>query len=427
MALFTSEKKYFEVTDVSFTPDVMTVGEEVSYSITVKNVSGKKITSMYSTLSLYYPDANGRISSSDNVYMYGGPSFDMKSISWTSGASKTFTGKFKFTTSSYHTYLPKIDDRLMPVYPPVASTGSNNRGLRIGFTTNATFNDGTNNDYIHDIRGANSEYLKVIGFRYSPTILNFNAERSIGNELNDEGTNLLTTISLKLNENSRAELTSLKLLYRNSIKPEDGWSSIDLTSKVNDALAGKIQVVITSYTFATNTDYDLILQFGDQYESAEMPLYVSRAFANVHLSGKPLGGVCFGSFSKSTDTNPLFECCYPAKFFNGIDGVTNYSEDEMLTGGAWIDGKPIYRKTVSGTVTTTAGTAKSGVIGTLTNVATIVNMYGAANRSDAAFDLSMYASASNYNRIAYTAGNIQFTTTHTATAHVTIEYTKTTN
>lgn len=424
MALFTSAKKYFEVTALSFSPNVMTVDEEVNQSITVKNVSGKKIGSMYATLVMYYPRSNGQIYTSQLVYAFGSPggaNYGMLSISWASGASKTFTGKYKFEVP----YPAQIVDRLMPIYPPDSHTGDNNRGLRFGFTTDIIFADGTNTDYFYDIRGVNSEYLKVIDFRYSPTILNFNAERSIGNALNDEGTNLLTTISLKINENSRVELMSLKLLYRNSIKPEDGWSSIDLTSKVNDALAGKIQVVITSYTFATNTDYDLILQFGDQYESAEMPLYVSRAFANVHLSGKPLGGVCFGSFSKSTDTNPLFECYYPARFFNGIEGVTNYSKDEMLTGGVWIDGKPIYRRVVEISVTTT-GSRVDNIV-TFPAIDALINLYGCVKRTsgNARYPISFWYSTSNYHDIwMETSTGLSCKTSHAITGQIILEYTK---
>lgn len=80
--------------------------------------------------------------------------------------------------------------------------------------------------------------------------------------------------------------------------------------------------------------------------------------ANMHLAGSKYG-VAFGGFSKGTSQSPLLESYYPAKFYNGItgettfdsavtaaggiEGVTNYVSGEVLTGGTWIDGKPIYR------------------------------------------------------------------------------------
>ena len=421
MALFTSEKKYFEVTAVSFTPDIMTVDEEISYSITVKNISGKKITSMYSTLALYYPDADGRISSSTDVYMYGGPSFAMKSISWASGASKTFTGKFKFTTANYHTYLPKIDDRLMPVYPPGPYTGSNNRGLRVGFTTNATFNDGTNNDYIHDIRGANSEYLKVIDSRYTPIVTKFSAERSIGSNINDEGENLLVNMSLSVSQTAKPERLSLYMYYRDKAKPNEDPKSVNITKYRDAALAGNLQTVIEE-VLGKNSDWDVVLWFGDQYESGTYSIEVAKAFANVHLSGSPDGGVCFGSFSKSTPENPLFQCYYPAEFDKGIKGGFTYESEEVRTGGKWIDGKSIYRRIVPFTLNTTGSIQ---VIATIPGIDTLINIYGNVHRNGTArYPITFIYTTSNYHSIwMENATDLVARTTHAIGGHVILEYT----
>lgn len=40
--------------------------------------------------------------------------------------------------------------------------------------------------------------------------------------------------------------------------------------------------------------------------------------------------MCFGGFSSSTDAAPLFECRYPAKFYNGIEDELN-KEPRVLT------------------------------------------------------------------------------------------------
>lgn len=382
MAVTSADGK-LELVSFKMTPNKLKYGDEATFEITLKNLVGSSINDFSAYMRLDYPIISEYYSSwsTESTSVYGNLKYtdpynftiDLTSISWAKNATKTFSGKFKFLPhSGIDLYVPDPSKRFQ-VY-----NGSTYKGLSIIFKGN--YNSNTNyafNSYFNNLETAGN--IQFLDSFYEPTIKEFDVERSIGNVLNDEGTNLLTSISLGLNAGSRPELMTLKLLYRNSNKPEEGWYSTDLTSKVNDALASKIQVVMTSYTFATNADYDLILQFGDQYESVEMPLYVSRAFANVHLSGKPLGGVCFGSFSKSTDTNPLFECQYPAKFFNGIEGVTNYSEDEVFTGGTWIDGKPIYRYVLTATKSGGGSTA----IGTLPSTPNVItSITGTMKQSD---------------------------------------------
>ena len=177
MALLTSENGYFEITELTFSPRVITVGEETTYNITIKNTSGKKITKMYATLALYYPDAQGRISSSTAAYLYGGSGFELESISWSANGSKTFTGSFKFTTSNYSTYLPNITTRLMPIFDATSYTGGQKRSMILQIVTNADFANGTNYDNFYNLRGDNSEYLAVIDARYNPKISVFSADR----------------------------------------------------------------------------------------------------------------------------------------------------------------------------------------------------------------------------------------------------------
>ena len=58
-------------------------------------------------------------------------------------------------------------------------------------------------------------------------------------------------------------------------------------------------------------------------------------------------GASFGCLPKGTELKPMLESAYPFYAYGGIDGVTNYTTEEVKTGGTWIDGKPIYRKIVS--------------------------------------------------------------------------------
>lgn len=325
MALFTSAKGYFEVTAVSFSPKVITVGEETTYSVTIKNVSGKKITSMYACMGLYYPDAAGRVSRSTDVYMYGGPSFALSSISWAANASKTFTGTFKFTTSTYYTYLPNITTRLMPLFDATSSTGGSKRGMMIQLVTDATFADGSNHDNIYDIRGENSEYLAVIDARYNPAITIFSAERCMDGVQNDEGENIMTDLKLSLPENAITGGFTMKFYYARDADASTGSSSINLTSSITAALTGITNsTTLITQTFDKASDWGLMITFGDAYESTTARADLARSFANMHLSGHDTGGVCFGGFSTATEGNPKLESHYPIYPYAGIVPTETY-------------------------------------------------------------------------------------------------------
>lgn len=430
MAIMTSFKKNFEITALSFSPAVILPDQETAYSITVKNISGRKITSMRAELKMYYAATDGSAHGSNAVLVYGGSGYEFKSISWAANASKTFTGIFKLLPLS--AYPMDSDTRIVPLFKgsdagySESYGGDETLGLMLDFTTNATFADGSNSDLFFNLRGENSEYLVVLDAKYQPAITLFDAERSAGVDPNDEGENLLATLALATSAAAKPENLSLELRYRARGDSTAPTNVIDITSVMTSALDNTIVTLINDI-FEKNTDWDVTLWFGDQYENATAAIVVSRAFANVHLSGASTGGVCFGSFSKSTEGNPLFECYYPARFFGGIHGVNVFSTEEVATGGRWIDGKRIYRKTVSGSVSTTSGTAKTAVIATIADVAAVVNMFGIVDRGGTLFPIVLYAGDNNHHRTSYSNGNVQFTSTHSATAYVTVEYTKTTD
>lgn len=68
--------------------------------------------------------------------------------------------------------------------------------------------------------------------------------------------------------------------------------------------------------------YSITLTLGDEYEQVVYEDIVSRAFANIHLSGAKTGGVAFGMFSTATEGSPIFECAYPAHLYGGIGDET---------------------------------------------------------------------------------------------------------
>lgn len=430
MAIFTSFGKNFEITEISFAPNIITIDEETAYTFKIKNVSGKKISAMYAQMKLYYRATDGKVYGSNAMFVYGGPTYDLKSISWASGSTKSFTGKFIF--SPVAAYPPDIDTRLLPLFKGSdagysESFGGNERlGLFLNITTNATFGDGSNTDSFFDLRGENSAYLSVIDARYNPSITTFAAERSNGAEANDEGENLLANIALTKSAAARPEFMQLYLYYRDKARPDTDPYSVTLTSLIPSALAAEIRTVI-SEILGKNSDWDLVLWFGDKYESTTSTIEVSRSFANVHISGASTGGVCFGSFSKSTEGNPLFECYYPARFFGGIHGVSNYQEGEVKTGGTWIDGKPIYRKAVHVDITSLNINYTVANIGV--NVDSLISIGGILVRDgNTQWPPNYYVSDTSYCSVWLNAtdGSIRAKTSAAHSGYLVFEYTKVT-
>ena len=130
----------------------------------------------------------------------------------------------------------------------------------------------------------------------------------------------------------------------------------------------------------------------------------------------------------------------PVQMFDVSQDISNlkphaieYTDDEFETGDIWIDGKPIYRKrvviyvkpTTDGGSTTGSAASSDPIVGT----ETIINLFGVVNRNGAIFPLTMYGGEKNHHRVSAGAngGSVGFTTTHTATAYVIVEYTKTTD
>lgn len=182
-----------------------------------------------------------------------------------------------------------------------------------------------------------------------PVINAFTLERAADGNLNDEGENVLASIKLSTGRFANTSVAYLRLYYKENGEPTSNSSYIDLSSYIPTLINGVTDnSTIITRTFANSSNWVFKLVFGDADESTESLSMMPRSFANVHLSGDERGGVCFGGFSHGRGT---FECHYPSDFYGGIEGVTNFAEMEVPTGGTWIDGKPIYRQIVSVTAT----------------------------------------------------------------------------
>lgn len=268
--------------------------------------------------------------------------------------------------------------------------------------------------------------LTLLDAWYRPGVRLFTAERSTGETPDDEGENLLMSIHLGKSALAKPEVMSMYLYYQDRANPEEEPAVVTLTGKITDALANEIQEVLYK-TLGKNSDWDLLLWFGDEYESVTARFFVSRAFANVHLSGASTGGVCFGSFSKATENKPLFQCYYPAEFEAGIRGVTSYVSEEIPTGGTWIDGKPIYRRVMEISVATLNSRVDVDM-NPLPNVETLIDLRASLIRpSDAArrFPACFWFSDANYHSVWMGGPNtLSVKTSSVITGYVIIEYTK---
>lgn len=135
------------------------------------------------------------------------------------------------------------------------------------------------------------------------------------------------------------------------------------------------------------------------------------------------GGASLSNVYGTSDSNG-----YTQEYINGLE---TYSTTEQRI-GTWIDGKPIYRKVVGGTVSTNIYIESSGVIDTLINVA------GMITKDNVKFFVPappLYQTLSNNMtdqacRFIVNNGSIRMDSSsdfYTGTYQVAIEYTKTTD
>lgn len=325
------------ITKHSLSQGVLAKGQSFTMNITAKNDMGSAAAeaALIGSISVEYTNSGGAKVTSN---------FDFvelrQTLSWANGATKalTFTG----IVPNYEYYFKNI------VYQDAAAEVRYN-----AITWKLALFKAGDSSMIED--NASFQEGHLLNWLYNPVIEKFSLERCIDGAPNDEGESLLTTMKVSMENLGTAEqqlldyqmkLLTLKLYYAEGEAATTQAPSIDLTSHISELLTGVTDSAeLITDTFANTGNWNFLLVFGDDYESAEAILSIPKAFANVHLSGRSTGGVAFGGFSTSEESAPKFECHYPGYFYGGIQGVNNYSTEEVKTGGTWIDGKPIYRKT----------------------------------------------------------------------------------
>ena len=317
MALPTADKGHFTVTALSFTPSVAAMGETVQFNVTIKNSSGKAISECYIRMTGSYPSTDAPSGVGyvpGDVYLHGGPSFAMASISWASGSSKTFTGSFTWTKGFY-----ALDDSSYVLSPSSAN-------IHLDFTTNADFDDGTNYDNIRKLCGSSGEYLHILSKRDNPRVT-----LDMWRTPDDESSSVATTIKLTSDVSSSVFQNrgyAAKLYYSSTNNPpttSDSTATLNATiAQMLTGISGSTSAVTA--TFSNGSDWYFLLVVSNGYESNSATCSIPRAFANLHLSGCSTGGACFGGFSTSTENNPKLESYYPVYLYGGIAKVGGSSD-----------------------------------------------------------------------------------------------------
>ena len=223
--------------------------------------------------------------------------------------------------------------------------------------------------------------------RYNPTIETFNVSRATQHPIDgwiksDNGVNTMT--DLKIDLGSGASGFTMKVYYGTGEIGISTAQSIDLTSRISDAIAGltdAIGLIEKPDGWALGSAWNFLLVLSDSYESAQMGAQIGIAFTNMHLAGLTTGGVRFGGYcTRSEQGQPAFECDYPIYADGGIASM-DYSTAETKMPYKWIDGKDVYR-VVCTTADSSAWAGREVVFPAITDAGTIISMTGTMQWTD---------------------------------------------
>jgi hypothetical protein len=346
MALYTSANGWFEITALSFFPQVIAPGESTTITVTIKNTSGVNITKTRVNCGFYYMAADGYdYDSQPSTLLYGentsGFDIGTKAISWNRNTEQTFSGTMTFNPGDHPA---DMSSRLI-----IPGT---NEGLFI-----TAWRNESGSDQFSDVSDSYGGRLKLVTSHWQPRA-SMLMQRCLPNGTpDDQGERLLLTANVSHGSDADVSQMYCRLYYEQGAAPDGSSSFVNLTSQIPDLISGVTgDYSLVTQSFSNGVDWYFLFVFGDDYEQDTVSGSIARAFANLHLSGASTGGAAFGRFSSSTEGNPKLESEYPFYAYGGIEGVNNYSTAEVLTGGHWIDGKPIYRFVATGTVTLAAST-----------------------------------------------------------------------
>ena len=282
-------------------------GEEVTIAFKLKNVSGRKITEMSLAVTVRKRSFGGTATGNDYIFLHwilGTHITVPASISIAAGKSKAFSATFVVTDQVAQYFSENKNVRTVPI--------------NIRYSVDST----TPNILI----GGDIEIpeIRAMNHRFKPQILAMELKRAKNGVTNDEGENILATLKLGVDSGGYncAQFFTARMYQKRGDNATTSDAYIDLTSNIHELLAGVVddpKLLPEKYSNAYN--WDFLLVFGDEYEAFVGNFNLADAFANVHLSGLPTGGVCFGGFCKSQYGAPKLESHYPIRPYGGLEAV----------------------------------------------------------------------------------------------------------
>lgn len=270
---------------------------------------------------------------------------------------------------------------------------------------------------------------------YAPKIDDFEVIRSDKQGApNDEGASAAVNLKISIGDAAGLGKGLLRIYYAANTYPVVGESEyIELTHRVPEFIAGvsgAADVIPGEWSPTTSWYYAVVFIAGEENDVATyiMPRYQ----CSLHVAEKR-GGACVCGFAKGTPENPMFESYAPGYFYAGIHGVTNYATEEVETGGKWIDGKPIWRRSfvfegisiASGTNTT-----ELCIIDNFAEINAVINITGAIDHNNEIYGLDRFYSTSSFvSPFINSSGSLRLRSAMSSTVAMkrlvcTIEYTK---
>lgn len=335
-----------QVISASISKTAFTYGDEITYTIKIKNTSS----------ATYYRVLVGLVAVYDgSTYEFGVGTAD---TTWKTGVTKTF----KLTAKLNAGHSPHVATLLQTMGERCGAGLMLNVGVQkaSGFPT-------------YELWNLPLTYVYLDKY-YMPFVPTLGVKRWDLNDdaASDEGQNVALTAQVGYDSAPPAGTFSVSLRYLQDgdVTPTTG-TAIDLTAAESDLLAGvadDTSLIDPQTLFIPGSGYTFILCYGDAYEMAySAAASIAEAFANVHLAGCGKG-VAFGKFSSSTAAAPLFECEYPSEFASSVDvsGALDVGGALTVAGQTKLDGNVIAKvgggkllKIVSYTTTMTVASGTS--------------------------------------------------------------------
>ena len=293
----------FSVTSCIVSRSIVAPEDTIDITMTIKNTSGSKITK--AGLCLCFTNADMGYSGDG----WWAPVVQPEtSCSWASSASMTFTWSITPDTilsqPLYASNYERLKTRLAAL-----------RTLPFRLDIKGFESDGSLAMLIYTISGV--EYIDKY---YNPQIT-LDAWRYP----NDEATALAATMRVELADGNNASSFTATMYYARDARAttESSVFSMNVDRDVLFGVGYSANTSVLPGTFVNGSVYSFLLVVTDGIETASAMCVVDRAFANLHLSGQPTGGVAIGKFSAATYGNPLFECAFPIV----LSGSENYGPE----------------------------------------------------------------------------------------------------